>query len=332
MPGLDPEQRLPTPRVGPNIAPVPPPRAIAVLPAHLRSPRDSAWLSRGLAALAAQEGLARLIVVDDASPLPLPALPPALPVEVLRAGGRGGPARARNRGIARALALGADVVLFTDHDCVVSAAWARTLLEALEAGGRGVVAAAGVTRALGPTLLDRYQDFSGALNGRWASPGRRELAYAPTCNLAVRASALTDERFDERFPDAAGEDLELCHRLRRRGRIALVPRALVWHDYGYRSTLAGLPRFLAQLRRYAAADALVWRLHPELAHLVSEACGTCDLGGPPPLDPAAYGRPALSRLRPRRLRVPMLALRHLARWTYRRGRAGPARDHVPLPR
>ena len=62
--------------------------------------------------------------------------------------------------------------------------------------------------------------FAGALNGRWALPGHQELIYGPSCNLGVRAEVLAQVRFDERFPAAAGEDYDFCHRLRRFGTIA----------------------------------------------------------------------------------------------------------------
>jgi GT2 family glycosyltransferase len=295
--------------------------AIAVLPAYVRSPRDARWLARGVEALLRQPEIGRVVVVDDGSPTPLPALPPV--VELLRSPRNAGPAAARNLGIERALALGAWCVLFTDHDCVCQPGWAKALLSGLAAGH---VAASGVTRSLGRTLLDRYHDFAGALNGRWALPGRKELIYGPSCNLAVRTEALTVVRFDERFPSAAGEDFDFCHRLRRLGTVGFVPAAVVRHDFGYTGTLVGLGRFLRQVRRYGAADALLWEKHPELRTLSSEACAAADvLASTPPEDPAAYRRAALSRVRPRRLVPGLWALKHLSRREYRRGQRSPGR-------
>jgi len=295
--------------------------ATAVVPAYICTPRDAAWLARGVEALLREAAVERVVVVDDHSPCPPPPLAP--PVEVIRSSRNAGPAAARNRGIARALERGSLFVLFTDHDCLCQPGWAEALLRGLEAGH---VAASGVTRALGTTLLDRYQDFAGSMNGRWVLPGRETLIYGPSCNLAVRAEALRTERFDERFPTAAGEDYDFCHRLRRQGTIAFVPRAVVLHDFGYPGALRGLPAFLRQVRRYGAADALLWEKHPELRALPSEACAPADLlGSSPSPDPARYRRAALSRVRPRRLRPAFLVLRQLARAAYRRGQRAPDR-------
>lgn len=295
--------------------------AVAVLPAHLRTPRDASWLARGVEALGRQPEIQRIVVVDDASPVQPPRLVGR--VEVIRSPRNAGPAAARNRGIERALALGARAVLFTDHDCVCDPGWAAALLGALDAGHVG---ASGVTRSLGRTWLDRYQDFAGALNGRWVLPGRGGLIYGPSCNLAVRADALAEVRFDERFPTAAGEDYDFCHRLRRQGSIAFVPRAVVRHDFGYSGTLQGLSRLLQQVRRYGAADALLWEKHPELRTLASEACAAADvLAVQPPPDPAAYRRAALSRVRPRRFVPFFLLMKHLTRREYRHGQRSPDR-------
>lgn len=279
-------------------------------------------------ALLREPELERVLVVDDGSPVPLPPLPGG--VEVIPSPGNAGPAAARNRGIERALALGARFVVFTDHDCVCDPGWARALIGALEAGH---VAASGVTRALGRTWLDRYQDFAGALNGRWALPGHDSLLYGPSCNLAVRADVLADVHFDERFPTAAGEDYDFCHRLRCRGTIALVPAAVVRHDFGYAGTLRGLGRFLRQVRRYGAADALLWDKHPELRAIPSEACAAADVeAAQPPGEPSAYRRAALSRVRPRRFVPFFLVVKHLARREYRRGQRTPDRwRNLPAP-
>lgn len=299
--------------------------AVAVIPAHLRKTRDAAWLARAVAALAREAAIRNIVVVDDASAIPLPALPRS--AEVIALDRNAGPAAARNRGIERALALGAGVVLFTDHDCVCDPGWAARLLAALDGSH---VAASGVTRALGRTLLDRYQDFAGAMNGRWASPGHRTLLYGPSCNLAVRAEALAAVRFDEGFPSAAGEDVDFCHRLRRLGPIAFAPGAVVRHDFGYGGTVVGLGRFLAQVRRYASADPLLWEKHPDLRDRRSEACAAADVLAPlPPLDPAAYRRAALSRVRPQRLVPAFFVLRHLSRAAYRRGQRLPTRWRAP---
>jgi GT2 family glycosyltransferase len=301
---------------------------VVVIPAFVRTARDAAWLSRCVSAVAAERAVDRIVVVDDASPLAVAGLPEG--VEVLRLPENGGPARARNAGTDRALALGARIVLFTDHDCVVEAGWAEAMVAFLDGGE--FAAAGGVTRALGETLLDRYHDFAGSLNGRWVLPAREELLYAPTCNFGVRAEALAGVRFDERFPGAAGEDVDFCVRVRRSGRIGLNPAALVRHDFGYGSTLGGLARFRGTFRKYAAADPLLERLHPELDAVRTEACAARDLGAKrPPLDPAAYRRGSMRRTQPRRLVPAIFVLKQVAKHAYERERRAARRRQPPSP-
>lgn len=238
-----------------------------VVPTHLRSNWDSHCLERLVVSALQQAELHDVIVIDDASPLPTPKLPSR--VVRLRLEGQGGPAKARNAGIEWALAHGASNILMADHDCVLQAGWATSFERHLAMTGDG--AAGGVTRALGRTVLDRFHDLNGTLNGRWLLPARTDLLYAPTCNFAMRADVARAHRFDERFPTAAGEDVELCLRIRRNHRIGLCREALVLHDYGYRSSVSGLPRFIRTFMKYKAANHLLWDLHAGLDWRASES-------------------------------------------------------------
>jgi GT2 family glycosyltransferase len=299
---------------------------IAVIPAFLSRAHQAAQLRRCVAALLIDPEPPHVVVVDDGSPMAIPPLPER--VEVLQLATNAGPAAARNRGLERALELGTDVVLFTDVDCVPAPGWARAMAGFLADGAH--VAAGGVTRSLGATLLDRYHDFAGSLNGRWLLPARDELLFAATCNLAVRATALAEVRFDVRFPSAAGEDVDFCLRLRARGRIGLATRALVHHDFGYPSTVRGLGAFLRTFRRYGAADPLLWEKHPELRLLPTEGCAAADLlAREPAVEPEAWRRGALRRVRPRRYKPALFLLSKLARLAHSRGRAAPAGWRAP---
>jgi hypothetical protein len=104
------------------------------------------------------------------------------------------------------------------------------------------------------------------------------------------------------------------------------PRHAGWLGRGIEALL---PR---QVRRYAAADALLWEKHPELRDLRSEACAAADVRADPPADPSAYGRAALSRVRPQRLVPVLFVVKHLARRAYRRGQRVPDRWRIsPAP-
>ncbi len=240
---------------------------VLVIPAFLRTEWDHACLRRLAESVVPQAGLDAAIVIDDASPSAVADLPASF--EVVRLVENGGPARARNVGIDWALSHGATTILFTDHDCVLEREWASALSSSLADGGYGCVG--GVTAALGGTLLDRFHDLNGTLNGRWVLPGRDEMLYAPTCNLGVTAKVAREFKFDERYPTAAGEDVDFCLRLRRRHRIGFCREAVLRHDFGYASTIGGLGRFVGTLKKYKAANALLWSEHSGLAWTESEA-------------------------------------------------------------
>src|SRR5690349_19296063 len=98
---------------------------VLVVPAFLRTEWDVACLRRLAASAARQPDLHAAVLVDDASPFAPRDLPPCF--EVIRLSENAGPARARNVGMDRALSLGAEHILFTDHDCVLDPGWATAL-------------------------------------------------------------------------------------------------------------------------------------------------------------------------------------------------------------
>lgn len=188
-----------------------------------------ASLRHCLAALDAQTATSfEVVVVDDAS---TDAAAVADVVAVadrarLIVGEGRGPAAARNAG-ARA-ALG-PVLCFTDDDCLPGPEWVETMAAHIAAGAAAV---AGPTRNGRPD--DPYaaaaQTVTNHLLDHSLDPTTGSVGFAPTSNLAMRASLHHAVPFDESFPLAAGEDRDWCDRVTARGDgIAFAPDAWVDH-------------------------------------------------------------------------------------------------------
>jgi hypothetical protein len=132
-------------------------------------------------------------------------------------------------------------------------------------------AAGGMTYSWGSTLLDRYHEINGTLAGKWLLPDRRELWYMPSLNFGMKAHAAQEFPFDERFPHAAGEDVDLCLRLRSKYRIGFCADAKLWHDYGYSSTITGFWRFIKLFMKYKSSSATLYEGHTVLMWDASES-------------------------------------------------------------
>ena len=207
-----------------------------------------------------------VVVVDDGG---TPALEPFIPValreslalRVIRIE-NGGPARARNIGLA---AGSAPFIAFIDDDVDVAPGWFEAHLGAI--GGAPNVA------SIGPLLAPA--DWRPTPWNSWeAETLRREYArmerglYAPTWrqfftgNALVRRSELVAAGgFNPGFTRA--EDIELGLRLHDRGtRFVLTQTAIGWH-YAHRS----LESWLRIPRAYAEFDAAIDRARPELRWL-----------------------------------------------------------------
>lgn len=231
---------------------MPEPCAIAVVVAtYNRAGR----LARLLEHLQMQEvpGGFEVVVVDDGStddtPAALANIAPSLrfPLRNVRLDRNGGPAAARNAGWH---ATTAPLVAFTDDDCMPTAGWLATLVEAI---GEADI-------AQGMTIIDPR-------NARDIGPfGHtvevlRETGFYETCNIAYRRSVL--ERlggFDEAFRLPYGEDTDLAWRGRELGATTtFVPEAVVHHEV----RPADFAGHIRELRRREGIVRAIKR-HPQL--------------------------------------------------------------------
>jgi len=242
--------------------------SVLITPCYIKTQWDVQHLDRLLDSVKNQTvPFEHVYLVDDASPLRYRSEQAF--VEHIRLPENGGPARARNTGIQRALEQGARHLLFTDHDCLLDKSWNQEMTNFLESTPFGAVG--GMTYAKGATLLDYYHDINGTLNGKWLLPERKELWYMPSLNFGMKAEVAQEFVFDERFPTAAGEDVDLCLRIRSKYKIGFCVKAKLWHDYGYESTLTGLGRFVRLFMKYKSSSATLYEGHTVLLWDSSES-------------------------------------------------------------
>jgi mycofactocin glycosyltransferase len=202
-----------------------------------------AQLARCLAAL---DGC-RVLVVDDGSRDPAAVAAAARGATLLVRPVNGGPAAARNTGLA---AVTTPLVAFVDSDCVVPPGWLDALLPAL-----GDVVAPRVVGAGGPGRLARFEVGSGPLDLGGAAgpvgPGRR-VGHLPAAVLLARRAAL-GAGFDEAL--RVGEDVDLVWRVT--GPVRYEPRVVARHD-----TRAGARAWWAQRVGYGTSAAALAARHP----------------------------------------------------------------------
>lgn len=235
--------------------------AAVVVPVYLRDGRAVEMLNTLVTRLIAQKCDAHIIIVDDASPI---AVPDFSEVTVLRLKKNIGPAAARNKGVEHALKLGVDFIAFTDSDCVPSERW----LEEIRVGFTNSPTCniiSGNTLSYDRCWLGKYHERNGTLNGRKIL-GTDRLLYGPTCNLAITSNVAKELSFDEGFPCAAAEDIELCYRANKSGWvIEYCANAKIFHNFGYAgvSSTRALLNFYKQFKRYSDGEVLLLERHPD---------------------------------------------------------------------
>lgn len=211
----------PVPAGGPSAA-----DATVVIPVKDRV----AELGRCLAGLA---GL-RVIVVDDGSARPgaVAAAAAAGGAEYLRREHCGGPAAARNAGLAAATT---PFVAFVDSDCVPGLGWLAPLLPHFSDPAVAAVAPRIVPHSQGEGWLARYEGISSTLDMGAAEsivrPGTK-VPYVPGAALVVRRDA-AGAGFAEDMP--VGEDVDFVWRLGAAGwHVRYEPAASMAHEHRVR--------------------------------------------------------------------------------------------------
>lgn len=198
-----------------------------------------------------------IIVVDDASPVPVDLGPYRSKVKLIRMAENGGPGAARNEAVK--VAKG-EIIAFLDDDCLAGKDWLRALVPCFQypdvaaAGGR-------VESAELSSPIDNYEQVqSPLLMGASQRKVRKgsAISYLATCNLLVRKqSLLAVKGFDPSM--RVGEDVDLCWRLLEKGEnIYYIPEGLVFHHH--RSELLA---FLKRRFNYGQSEAKLQARYPK---------------------------------------------------------------------
>ena len=213
-----------------------------------------AWRSPVDSLVAALGPVARVIVVDDASPTALAAPASA---EIIRRRTNGGPGAARQTGLA---AVTTEFVAFVDSDVLPTPGWLEPLLAHFDDERVALVAPRVVSRVdpssenhPSPSVVDRYEAARSPLDlGPAAGPvlARTRISYVPSAAWVVRTDALRAiGGFDPQL--RTGEDVDVVWRLVEAGwRARYEPASVVHHTP--RPTLRALLGQRASYGRSAA--------------------------------------------------------------------------------
>lgn len=198
-------------------------------------------------------GVEQVIVVDDASPTPIPPINGAT---VIRHPTNQGPGAARTTGAALA---SSPLIAFVDTDVVLPDGWLPPLVAHFD-DERVALVAPRVTAVAGATILQRYEALHSPLD-LGDEPARvmagTRVSYVPSAMIVVRVDALRSVGGFE--PSMrVGEDVDLVWRLAAAGyRLRYEPAATVQHQ-----PRATWTAWAQQRSSYGCSAAPLARRHP----------------------------------------------------------------------
>ena len=225
-----------------------------------------------------------VIVVDDGSTDWKPAIADRPGVRLVRTANRG-LAAARNAGLEQATG---EIVAYIDDDAWPDPHWLSYLAAAFASSDHCAIGGPNVPPPGDGPVAECVANAPGGPIHVLVSD--TEAEHIPGCNMAVRRAALEAiGGFDPVFT-AAGDDVDICWRLRERGwTVGFSPAAVVWHH-----RRDSVRAYWRQQRGYGKAEALLEDKWPERYNRVGHVAWAGRLYG------RGLARPLLA---PRRWRV-----------------------------
>lgn len=195
---------------------------------------------------------AEIVLVNDNADPAMPVWVAKYPIHLVNYHGNRGPSYARNAGATLDTGTPIDWLYFTDTGCSRARDFFTVLARHRSMFSTFCVAIAGpvlgVCRSALVTPINFYMTEEAILNPPFDCAGPQAVV---TANAAVSAAAFrATGGFDETYPFAAGEDLDLGVRLRRFGSIGWAPDAVVRHRF-----VESLDDFRRRFQRYGAGTA-----------------------------------------------------------------------------
>jgi len=206
------------------------------------------------------DGLAHLsypdfevIVIDDGSTDDSAAIAGEYDVRLIRTENRG-LAAARNTGLE---AASGEIVAYLDDDAYPDPYWLHYLVDAFLTSAHVAVGGPNLPPPGDGAIADCVANAPGGPTHVLLSD--REAEHIPGCNMAFRRDALRAiGGFDPQFR-VAGDDVDVCWQLQKRGwTLGFSPAAVVWHHR--RSSVRA---YWKQQRGYGRAEALLETKWPE---------------------------------------------------------------------